>query len=139
MWGRLPGTIPHMLKLYGTYMTPIGLNIGAVIYWQSGIIYTESNLQKDDYVNWNLNPEWTELAKSGQQQGPSWYNIDFKLSYPLKLGNTRLEFFVDCYNLTDNQAGWFVEPARNSSQWAYQQVTRVLSPRRLYLGARFNF
>jgi hypothetical protein len=139
MWGPLPGTIPHMLKLYGTYRTPIGLNIGAVIYWQSGIIFTESNQQKDDYLNWNLNPEWTELAKSGQEHGPSWYNIDFKLSYPLKLGNTRLEFFADLYNLTDNQAGWFVEPARNSTQWAYKQVNRVLSPRRLYMGARFNF
>jgi hypothetical protein len=139
MWGPLPGTIPHMLKLYGTYRTPFGLNIGAVIYWQSGIIFSESNLQKDDYLNWPLNPEWTELAKSGQQHGPSWYNIDFKLSYPLKLGNTRLEIFTDLYNLTDNQAGWFVEPSRNNPQWAYEQVNRVLSPRRLYLGARFNF
>lgn len=139
MWGPLPGTIPHMLKLYGTYRTPFGLNLGAVIYWQSGIVFTESNLQKDDYLNWNLNPEWTELAKSGQQHGPSWFNIDFKLSYPLKLGNTRLELFTDLYNLTDNQAGWFVEPSRNNAQWAYKQVNRVLSPRRLYLGARFNF
>ncbi len=139
MWGPLPGTIPHMLKLYGTYRTPFGLNLGTVIYWQSGIVYSESYLQKDDYLNYPLNEQWTELVKSGQEHGPSWYNIDFKISYPLKIRKTTLELFLDLYNLTDNQAGWFVEPSRNNAQWSYQQVNRVLNPRRLYLGTRFSF
>ena len=66
-------------------------------------------------------------------------NIDFKISYPLKLRQTSVELFLDIYNLIDNQAGWFVEPSRNNTQWAYQQVNRVLSPRRMYLGAKFKF
>ncbi len=139
MWGPLPGTIPHMVKLYGTFRTPFGLNIGSVIYWQSGIVYTESWREKDDYLNWPLNPQWTELAKTGQERGPSWYNIDFKLSYPIRYRGTSLELFLDIYNLTDNQAGWFVEPSRNNAQWAFGEVNQVLSPRRMYLGARFKF
>ncbi|MBN1225281.1 MAG: TonB-dependent receptor [Candidatus Aminicenantes bacterium] len=139
MWGPLPGTIPHILKLFGTYRSPIGLNVGAIFYWQSGIVYTESYMQKDDYMNWPLNNQWTELVQSGQEHGPSWYNVDLKLSYPLRWRGTSLELFLDVYNLTDNQAGWFVEPSRNNAQWDYQQINRVLSPRRIYLGARFRF
>jgi hypothetical protein len=139
MWGPLPGTIPHMVKVFGTYRTPFGLSVGAVLYWQSGIVYTESYLQKDDYLNWPLNDQWTELAKSGQERGPSWFNADLKLSYPLRWRGTSLELFLDVYNLTDNQAGWFVEPSRNNTQWAFGEVNRVLNPRRMYLGARFKF
>lgn len=139
MWGPLPGTIPHMVKLFGTFRAPFGLNVGAVFYWQSGIVYTESYLQKDDYMNWPLNPQWTELVKSGQERGPSWYNVDLKLSYPVRWKGTSLELFLDVYNLTNNQAGWFVEPARNNAQWAFGEVNRVLNPRRMYLGARFRF
>lgn len=140
MWGRLPGTIPHKIKLFGTYRTPFGLNIGGMFYWNSGFIYTESYLRKDCYINWPLNPQETELAKSGEQNGPGWYQVDLKLNYIYKFTqNINVELFLDIYNFTNNQTGYNVEYARNSSQWAYQQVNRVLNPRRIYLGARFRF
>jgi hypothetical protein len=139
MWGPLPGTVPHMIKLFGTYRTPIGLNVGAVFYWQSGTVYTESFLMYDDYINYPLNDQWTELVKTGQERGPAWYNVDLKVSYLLRLHKTNFELFFDIYNLTDNQNGYFVEPSRNNTQWNYQQVNRVLNPRRIYLGAKFRF
>jgi hypothetical protein len=140
MWGPLPGTIPHKLKLFGTYRTPFGLNIGGIFYWTSGIIFTESYLQYDAYLNYPLNDQWTELAKSGQEKGPGWYQIDLKLNYIYRFAqNYNVELFFDIYNLTDNQDGYYVEFARNSQAWDYKQVKSVLNPRRIYLGARFRF
>jgi hypothetical protein len=139
MWGRLPGTIPHKLKLYGTYRTPIGVNVGLMISWNSGVVLTESYRRKDTYINWPLNDEWTELTKTGEITGPSWYQAHLKLRYIMQLvERTRMEIFIDVYNLTNNQNGWWIEAARNTS-WEFMEVNRVINPRRVYLGARFRF
>jgi hypothetical protein len=140
MYGPLPGTIPHMIKLYGTYRTPIGLNVGAIFYWQAGYVFTEAYLQYDDYINYPLNTDWTAMAKSGQKRGPAWYDVDLKFNYVLRLyKQADLELFLDIYNLTNNQNGYWVNPAHNNPLWNYDAVTNVLNPRRLYLGARFRF
>jgi hypothetical protein len=141
MWGRMPGVIPHRIKIYGNYRTPFGVHIGAVFNWNSGYIFTESYRRSDCYINWPLNDEWTEFAQTGAQIGPSWYQLDLKLRYIFKFARrrpTNLELFLDVYNLTDNQNGWTVGPAHNTS-WPYGEVNRVLNPRRLYLGTRFRF
>jgi hypothetical protein len=140
MWGPLPGTIPHKIKLFGTYKTPIGINVGAMFYWNSGIIFTESYRRRDTFINWPLNDQWTELAKTGQERGPSWHQIDIKFNYILRFYKTmNIEIFLDIYNFTNNQEGYTVQYARNDPTWDYMDVTRTLNPRRIYLGARFRF
>lgn len=140
MWGPLPGTIPHKFKLFGTYRTPIGLNIGAMFYWNSGLIFTESYKRKDNWINWPLNDQWTECVKAGQERGPAWYQVDVKLNYFLKFAErVGLELFLDIYNFTNNQSAYNIESSRNHPEWEYKQENRVLNPRRIYLGARFRF
>jgi hypothetical protein len=140
MWGRIPGTIPHRIKIYGNYRTPFGVHIGATFNWNSGYVYTESYRQQDCYINYPLNADWTELAQTGAKIGPSWCQLDLKLRYIFRFARrrTNLELFLDVYNVTDNQNGWTVECAHNTS-WPYGEVNRVLNPRRLYLGTRFRF
>jgi len=140
MWGRLPGTIPHRIKIYGNYRTPFGVHLGLSFNWNSGFVFTESYRQQDCYINYPLNDEWTELAQTGEQIGPSWCQLDLKLRYIFRFARrgTNLELFLDCFNVMDNQNGWTVSQAHNTS-WPYGEVNRVLNPRRLYLGTRFRF
>lgn len=144
MWGPTPGTIPHKLKLFGTYRTPIGIHVGALLYWNSGMVYTESYDflpgRYSIYYNWPLNAANTDFVQTGQQRTPSYYQIDLKLNYYLKLyQSVMLDLFLDVYNITNNQAGIDVQYARNDSTWDYKEITELLLPTRFYIGARIRF
>jgi len=144
MWGPTPGTIPHKLKVFGTYKTRFGLDIGALFYWNSGMVFTESYnflpLRYGIYLNWPLNDDWTDFVKTGQEKTPSYYQIDLKFNYGLKVyGNVLLDLFLDIYNITNNQAPIDIAYARNDPEWNYMETTEILLPLRFYIGARFRF
>ncbi len=145
MWGPTPGTIPHKIKIFGTYRTSFGLDIGCLFYWNSGMVFTESFVAWPIYmggyfINWPLNEEWTSFAKTGQERTPSYYQLDLKFNYALKLmGPTLIEFFVDVYNITNNQAAIDIAYGRNDPKWNYKETTEILLPMRFYLGARVRF
>jgi len=142
MMGPTPGTIPHKIKIYGTYRLPFGLDIGGLFYWSTGWVYTESYVfmpgRYDIYYNWPLGNN--QYVKTGQQRTPSYYQIDLKFNYKLKLTQQIiLDLFLDVYNVTNNQAPFDVQYGRNSPNWRYQEITELLLPMRFYLGARIRF
>jgi len=144
MWGRTPGSIPHKIKLFGTYRTPFGLDIGALFYWNSGMVYTESYDfipgRYSIYYNWPLNDAETLMAKTGTEQTPDYYQIDLKFNYTLRFMQTAsIQFFCDIYNLTNSQQALDVQYARNDPQWDYQDVVELLMPMRFYVGTRIRF
>jgi outer membrane receptor protein involved in Fe transport len=144
MWGPTPGTIPHKIKLFGTFRTSFGLDIGALFYWASGMVYTESYDflpgRYSIYFNWPLNDEWTDFIQTGQERGPSYYQLDLKLNYTLRLMQTAsVQFFCDIYNVTNQQQAIDVQYARNDQRWDYQDVVEILMPMRFYIGARIRF
>jgi len=144
MMGPTPGTIPHKIKIYGTYRTKFGLDIGGMFYWNTGWKYTESYVflpgQYNIYYNWQRSTNPKDYVKTGQEQTPSYYQIDLKFNYTLKLTQkVKLDFFLDIYNITNNQAPFDVQYGRNEPAWAYQEVTEILLPVRFYLGARIRF
>jgi len=142
MLGPTPGTIPHKIKIFGTYRTPFGLDIGALFYWNSGMKYTESfNFLPDAYdiyYNWPLGGN--EYAKTGQLQTQNYYQIDLKFNYGIKLQDIAvLDLFLDVYNITNNQAPIDLQYCHNTPKWDYQEITEILMPLRLYVGARIRF
>jgi len=142
MMGPTPGTIPHKIKVFGTYRTKFGLDIGALFYWNTGWQYTESYVflpgRYDIYYNWDLGNN--NYVKTGQERTPSYYQIDLKFNYALKLSDTiGVDLFLDVYNITNNQAPFDVQYGRNDPTWAYQETTEILLPMRFYLGARLRF
>jgi hypothetical protein len=142
MMGPTPGTIPHKVKIYGTWRTKLGLDIGALFYWNSGWRYTESYVflpgRYDIYYNWYLGDN--VYQKTGQEQTPSYFQLDMKFNYRLKLSQqVFLDLFLDIYNVTGNQAPFDVQYGRNDPAWEYQGVTEILLPTRFYLGARLRF
>jgi Carboxypeptidase regulatory-like domain len=144
MMGPTPGSIAHRVKVYGTYRTPFGLDIGALFYWNSGLVFTESLTfypgTYNIYYNNALNEAQTEFVKTGQQRAPGWYQIDLKFNYALKLvGRSSLQLFLDIYNLTNNQAAIDVQYSHNDQVWNYKEITEILLPMRVYAGARIRF
>jgi len=143
MWGPTPGTIPHKVKIFGTYRTPFGLDIGALFYWNNGMIFTESYDffpgRYSIYYNWPLEDE-VGMVKTGQEKTPSYYQIDLKFNYGIRLyGSALIDFFLDIYNVTNNQAPIDLQYARNDQAWDYKEVTELLMPLRFYVGARLRF
>jgi hypothetical protein len=142
MWGPTPGTIPHKIKVFGTFRIPFGLDVGALFYWNSGMKFTESyNFypgRYDIFYNWPL--EGGGYVQTGQQQTPGYYQIDLKFNYAFQLGGRAvLDLFLDIYNLTNNQAGLEIGYARNDPIWDWQEVSEILMPQRIFVGARIRF
>jgi hypothetical protein len=142
MWGPTPGTIPHKVKIFGTYRTPFGLDVGALFYWNSGMKYTEAyNFYPgpyDIYYNWPLGGG--EYVKTGQEKTQSYYQIDLKFNYGIRLKDVAvLDLFLDVYNITNRQAPIDLMYARNDPKYDYQEITEILMPLRLYVGARIRF
>lgn len=144
MMGPTPGTIPHKIKIFGSYKTPFGLDIGALFYWNSGMVYSESYDflpgRYSIYLNWPKNDEWTDFTQTGQEKTPAYYHLDMKFNYGIRFADTAvLDLFFDVFNITNNQAPIDVQYARNDKQWAYQETTEILLPMRFYVGARIRF
>ncbi|NIM57854.1 MAG: hypothetical protein GTO16_02775 [Candidatus Aminicenantes bacterium] len=144
MMGPTPGTIPHKIKIFGTFRTRFGLDIGALLYWNSGLIYTESYDflpgRYSIYYNWPIEGVPDTYVATGQEKTPGYYQLDLKLNYSMKLKNfATLQLFLDVYNVTDNQATIDVQYARNDKAWNYQEACEILLPMRFYVGARIRF
>ncbi|HUU52498.1 MAG TPA: TonB-dependent receptor [Candidatus Heimdallarchaeota archaeon] len=144
MMGPTPGTIPHKIKLFGTYRTPFGLDVGALFYWVSGIVFTESYDflpgRYSIYYNWPLNEEETDFVQTGQEMAPGYYQIDLKFNYTFRFaGTAALSLFCDIYNVTNNQGVLDIQYARNDKSWDYKQAVEILMPMRFYVGARIRF
>jgi len=143
MWGSMPGTLSHQIKLFGTYKTKVGLNISGLFYWNGGWDYTESWIfapgSYDIYIN-NPNSTWTDFAKTGALENPSWAQLDLKFSYRWNFSEmANAQFFFDLYNLTDAQTGIVEEQGTNDPEFEFLELKKQLSPRRVYMGARINF
>jgi hypothetical protein len=144
MWGPTPGTINHKIKVFGTYRTPFGLDIGALFYWNSGMRFTESYIflpgSYNIYLNWPKNPGWTDFVKTGQETTPSYYQLDLKFNYDVKVvKNAAFQLFLDIYNVTNNQKAIEIAYGRNDGTWNYKESTEILLPMRFYVGARIRF
>ncbi|HET7434266.1 MAG TPA: TonB-dependent receptor [Thermoanaerobaculia bacterium] len=142
MYGKLQGSIDHQVKLYGMYRLPFNLEVGGLAYWNSGAHYTDSDIflpgQYDIYLPHQFDDG--SFAKRGTETHPSYYNVDAKLRYLLQLRQVGVDFFLDIYNLTNNQDAIFVEQAHNDPEFTqYQQDRALLAPRRYQAGVRLRF
>lgn len=139
MWGSLPGSIDHQLKLFGSYRTPIGLEIGTLIYWASGAHYTEADIFRPESYGIIMNhrrPDGT-YARTGDEKQPSYYAVDLRLRYPWELPRgVIVDFFADVYNLLDNQDTLLVEEGYNHPEFGYGDTRVILEPRRWEIGLR---
>lgn len=102
--GPLSNDRRHAFKVDGVYeMTkgPLtGLNIGGAFHYLSGFPLNAYGYSVA-YANW----EYYLVERGSLGRGPSDYEADLHVAYPIKLGNSaRLEAIVDVFNLLNRQA-----------------------------------
>lgn len=142
MWGDLPGTVPHQLKLFGAYRFPVGIEVGTLVYWSAGSRFTEADILRptSSRVFYNHRRADGTYVRTGTEQQPSWSTVSLRLGYERDLPRGfRGELFLDVFNLLDDQKGYLVEEAHNDPQFRYREPRAVLEPRRYQLGARLAF
>ncbi|MCB1010003.1 MAG: TonB-dependent receptor, partial [Acidobacteria bacterium] len=101
--GKLTNDRTHTFKVNGSYTVQDGifqdLTVGLSAYWQSGTPQTAYGYAFF-YQNW----EYYLTPRGALGRGPSDYEMDLHLDYPIKIGDYELQFLVDVFNLLDRQA-----------------------------------
>ena len=140
MYGPLPGTIEHQVKAFGSYRTPWNLELGALVYWNGGAVFTESDIFRpgsyDIYYNHRL-PDGS-YVRTGTERHPAYTTVDLRLGYSIpNRRRGRLRVILDVMNALDNQGPIRVEEAHNSPDFAYRAPRLLLAPRRYQVGVKY--
>jgi hypothetical protein len=151
-YARQPGNIPHILKFSGSYMTPVGVELGANYRWFAGsyasrtVLDTGRNLPvpvalSERYEFNGATTQWIAEGAVGSLVNPSYGQFDLRAQYKRRIMGLGTEVFVDIFNVLDAQG-----PIRNqdllagSGGIAFGQPLRYQEPpRRFFLVARLSF
>jgi hypothetical protein len=147
---RLPGTIPHVFKAAGSYIWPIGIELGAAFRYNSGTIASKTFLASQRnlpievdqaYVYAGVNEFWLAPDAIGSIQNPGWAQLDLRAQYKRRFtSGLGAEFFVDVFNVFDNQDSIRDQDlVAGAGGTAFGEPIRFLDPRRFFLGARLTF
>lgn len=148
-YGPQPGNIKHQVKAFGTYFFDNGLEFSGVFNWNSGVLYSRTQLisgrnlpiMDDAYSNGGVVDSWITKGSIGHETGPSFYTLDVRLKYMYKFGSgNKVELFLDVFNLLDKQSATSHMPlVAGSGVYKFGQANAWVEPRRMYLGARYSF
>lgn len=166
-WGKQAGNIEHMFKAYASYEFDFGLEVSGVFNWNSGALYTPADVIQSRYLppmydatnecgvddpttleddrtpGYYYNgvcDSWLLPGFVGSEKNPSYYTFDMRFKYVRELPIGEAEFFLDVFNVLDEQSETSVVANRaGSGQYQYQEANNWVAPRRAYLGVRYSF
>ena len=76
----------------------------------------------------------------GAVQNPSWGQVDLRAQWSHRFGKASTEFFVDLFNVFDDQAATRTEDlVAGTGSTKFGDEISWLNPRRAFLGARIKF
>jgi outer membrane receptor protein involved in Fe transport len=102
-YGRLSAERQHQLKFDGSYEFKgalDGLNVGLSTWYYSGLPLNAYGYSFA-YSNW----EYYLAPRGSLGHGPADYEADLHVSYPIKVGKSRLNVIADIFNLLNRQSG----------------------------------
>ena len=83
---------------------------------------------------------WNEPGAIGGFQNDSFMTFDMRASYTIDFGPVNAQFFVDIFNLLDDQAATRSQDlVAGTGANDFGDAMAWVFPRRIYLGARLNF
>jgi hypothetical protein len=142
MWGDLPGTIEHQVKAFGSYRLPFGLEVGGLVYWNSGAVFTEADIVRPTThtIYYNHRREDGTYVGTGEQRHSGYATLDLRLRYFRQLAaDWGLDLFLDVFNALDNQDPLRITEAHNNPDFSYREPRLLLEPRRYQVGVRVSF
>ena len=148
-YARQPGNIPHIFKLAGSYMTKFNVELGAFYRWNAGSVASRTFLdfsrnlpiQVEDAYEFNGAVEhWIDPNAVGTLRNPSWGQLDLRAQYKRTFNGVGTEFFVDVFNVADNQVAVREQDLiAGSGGVSFGQGLVFNPPRRFFLGTRLSF
>ena len=94
----------------------------------------------DPFVYGGVSDIWVAPGAIGAVQNPSFGSADFRIRYVHPFGNVTGEFFMDIFNLFNQQTGVRTEDLEaGRGTAAFGDEIAWLAPRRSFLGVRFRF
>jgi hypothetical protein len=150
MFGDQPGNVENLVKLAGSYRWDNGIEVGGTYAWNSGTLYSTTLLRSrrhfptrvdTAYDSRGVTDTWTDDNTVGTSSTPSYGILNVRAKYVLDFGqNYSAEFFLDVFNLLDNQAvRREQELLAGGDGFDFGQASAWILPRRFYLGARMSF
>ncbi|MNS44347.1 TonB-dependent Receptor Plug Domain protein [compost metagenome] len=148
VWGKQAGNIEHQFKAFGSYDFDFGLQVSGVFNWNSGSLYTPADVVQSrflppmsgGYEFGGVVDSWVLPGFVGAEKNPSYYTFDMRFKYVRDLPIGEAEFFLDIFNVLDQQSTTSVVANRaGSGQYSYQDPNNWVAPRRAYLGVRYSF
>jgi hypothetical protein len=153
-FGNQPGLISHLFKTALTYQFDMGLEVGGFYQWNNGFLLSETfsassrhlpvrtaELGLPPFEFAGITRSWIAPGVVGSVDNPSWGQLDLRIQYIWNIAsNYKAEFFVDWFNVTDNQNAFRIQDlVAGEGGIAFGEPTRWINPTRFFLGARFNF
>ena len=149
MWGDQPGNIKYLAKLAGSYYFDNGIEVGAVYNWNSGTLYSTNYargsrhfpLREDNAYDFGgISSRWVQDGVVAANTSASYGTLDLRVKYVYDFDEYKAEFFVDMFNVLDDQAGVREQDLKaGDGIYAFGEAIEWVQPRRLYLGARLSF
>jgi hypothetical protein len=150
-WARQPGMIEHLFKVAGSYHWDNGFQVGGTYRWNSGTVASRTwaiyrrNLPEivsdDEAYTWNgATSTWLTEDAVGSIKNDSWGSLDARVQYNHDFGFLDGEFFLDIYNVLDDQAAVRNEDlVAGTGATEFGEGIQWVPPRRFYIGARLSF
>lgn len=166
VYGPQAGNIKHQFKAFASYEFDFGLELSGVFNWNSGLLYTTSQLisarwlpimEDGNYDGPLTGPDglpilvhgyqqggvwdtWVQAGAVGANTGPAYYTLDMRAAYDWKLPVGKLEFFLDVFNILDKQSPTSeMGLLAGNGTYAFGESNGWVAPRRAYLGIRYSF
>ncbi|MGQ4584332.1 carboxypeptidase regulatory-like domain-containing protein [Lysobacter sp. F60174L2] len=148
-WGPQPGNIEHQFKAFGTYFMDFGLELSGVFNWNSGAKYSRTyslygrhlpEMTGTPYEVGGVTDTWILPGAVGGETGPSYSTFDVRAKYTRELPVGQLEFFLDIFNVFDQQSATAEQDLiGGDGVYAFGEANDWVEPRRAYLGVRYSF
>lgn len=147
-YGDLPNDHRNTLKVYGAYRWPMGLSVGASMFFRTGRPINSFGMHPTDPYTRTYGPVAFYTGGEPRSRGccgrtDDVWSLDMMVRYDFHLGDLDMNLRLDVFNVFDNSAVTGVyeiaELANGAPNPYYGQPTAHQPPRRvrLGLGARF--
>ena len=135
---RAAGLIAHVFKAAGSYHTAIGVLLGASYRWNSGAYSSRTysdfgrNLPlpvpaEEAYEFNGATDTWIQPGVIGSLPNPEWGQLDLRAEYKKAFGGLGTEFFVDIFNVANNQGAIRIQDfVAGSGGTDFMEPTRFL-------------
>jgi hypothetical protein len=148
-YGKMNGSVEHLIKLGGSYRFDFGVTLGGGYSWNSGKYLTESIFAFRRYLPsageaFDFNGttyNWTREGAVGAIKTESYGILNLRVAYDWQITDRfNADFFVDIFNVLDEQATTLVESVEaGRAGIAFGDGREFEDPRRFFLGARLRF